>query len=71
MSYSNPVFTLSDESGRFILEGKKEWGNINSHYNITCQEGNYNSESEPYAGYLKGNFAGSCFNLFRKGKGQE
>ena len=65
LSYDNPRFIFEGE-GRLWMNAKKEFGNINSRYNISCEEYGLNPRNQLYAGYLQGNFSGSCFNLFSK-----
>ena len=64
-SCSNPQYALTFKNSAFLINAKKEIGNINSRYNISVKEGSYNPKEEAFVGYLKGNFSGSEFNLYQ------
>ena len=51
-------------SQELVINAKKDWGHVNSVYNISCEEKYYARSGRYYAGYLKGNFGGTRFNLF-------
>jgi len=63
-NYYHPEYSLVFNLNKHIFSARKDWGHINSHYNISCEEKNYAKTGNYYAGYLKGNFTGTCFNLF-------
>lgn len=48
------------------MKGKKQWGNVNSHYDLSCSEDSFRKDSQFYAGCVKGNFSGSCFRVYHK-----
>jgi hypothetical protein len=63
-NFYHPEFSLLLHNDKFLLSSKKEWGHLNSHYNISHVARDYEKGKEGYAGYLKGNFGGTCFNLY-------
>lgn len=67
---SYPVYSLALKDMSLIVNAKKEFGHLNSYYNITCEEKVFES-SNSYLGYLKGNFAGTEFNLFQTCSGKD
>ncbi len=67
-SCSNPQYALTYKNTAFMVNAKKQFGNLNSRYNISVREGQYDADDSGSVGYLKGNFSGSEFNLFQTNK---
>ena len=67
----NPQYTLNFQNGDFLLNAQKQFGYLNSCYNISAVKNNYENKGEAYMGNLKGNFTGSEFNLFQSVEGGE